>query len=320
MAAAGGEEEAGRTYEYIHGEGANEYLSIPVKGIILGSNDTNDAFSFFAEAGYTYGYDIKAQLYAAASDDTIQGVILEIDSPGGTIYGSKAIADGVQHYRQQTKKPVYAHVEGSGASGAYWAAVSADKIFADQGSALGSIGVIMGPFEYYDKVLATDGGLLGGGVLTQNGVESSYITAGKSKDVGNPYRRLTAEELASLQKTINNEYDSFVTYVSERRAIDETIIRGSIGAMVYDPKTAKELKLSDETGSRQDAYDALAKAGNSGSDYTIKREQIVPGFIDSLIGAVTRQPRREVKVDTCALTRVSLAYHGDVSAWCSKSQ
>lgn len=315
------DEDFGQSYEYIYGDGANQFLSIPVSGTILGSNNATDSFSSFFDSGYAYGYDIKQQLYDAAADDTIEGVILEIDSPGGTIYGAKAIADGVKHYREQTKKPVYAHVEGLGASGAYWAAVSTDKLFADYGSSVGSIGVIMGPFEYYDTVIATDGGLLGGGVITQNGVESTYITAGRSKDVGNPYRRLTAAELASLQKTVNNEYDSFVQYVSAQRKIPDATIRNDIGALVYDPKSAKELKLVDEVGSRQDAYNALAKATGFEDDFTVVRSYSEPGFVDALMGAVTgrnKQPKAEV--DRCKLTQVSLAYHGDVSGWCTQAQ
>jgi len=170
------------------------------------------------------------------------------------------IADGVEYYRSQTHKPIYAHISGTGASGAYWAAASTDKILVDYGSDVGSIGVIMGPFQYYNTVLSEDSGLLGSGVVTQNGIESVTITAGKSKDVGNPYRKLTSDEIAALQKQVNNEYDDFVSYVSKRRGIDEATIRNQIGAMAYDQRTALAYHLSDATMNRQDAYDTLAKA------------------------------------------------------------
>ena len=316
-----GESESSMSYEYIYGKGRNEFLSIPITGVIVGSNNGDSLSGLFSDSSQTYGYDIKQQLYDAVDDPAIQGVILEIDSPGGTIYGAHAIADGVKYYREQTKKPVFAHVEGSGASGAYWAAVSTDKIYADYGSDTGSIGVIMGPFEYYDKVTEINGGLLGGGVVTQNGIESVTLTAGKSKDIGNPYRKLTDAEIASLQQTVNNEYDGFVQYVSQRRNIPDATIRDQIGAMVYDSKTAKELKLVDEVGSRQDAYDALAKAAKvEKGDYTIIRQYTDPGFVGSLLGAIKRggQPKAQETVDLCKLTRSSLAYHGDVTSWCSK--
>lgn len=317
-----GQSDTTKDYSYIYGKGTNEFLSVKISGVIVGSNDSKDSFSgLLGDHSQTYGYDVKDQLYAAADDDLIQGVILEIDSPGGTIYGAHAIADGVKYYRDKTHKPVYAHIEGTGASGAYWAAASADKIFADYGSATGSIGVIMGPFEYYDKVLGTDGGLLGGGVVTQNGIQSIYLTAGTGKDIGNPYRKLTDAEIAALQKTVNNEYDGFVSFVSSRRNIPEPTIRGQIGAMIYDPKSAQELTLIDTIGSRQDAYDALANVAKHKDDYTIIRKQSSPGFVGSLIGAMAGKPEAKASsVNLCQLTQSSLAYHGDISSWCSKDK
>lgn len=310
-------------YETVYGKGYDQFLSIRLSGTVLGSRTTDDGLSnLFDDGGSTYGYDIKDELYEAAEDDTIRGVILEIDSPGGVIYGATAVADGVKYYREQTGRPVYAHIQGTGASAAYWSAVSTDRVFADYGSAVGSVGVIMGPFEYYDKVVATDGGLLGGGVITQNGIESVYLTAGKSKDVGNPYRKLTADETAMLQKTVNNEYDGFVKYVSQRRGISEDVIRNQIGAMIYDPKSAVELKLVDNIGSRQQAYAALARAAGT-DDYSIVRRYSEPGLVASLLGAFNRQPAPQAataKVDLCALTKSPLAYYGDITAWCAKPQ
>ncbi len=304
----------------VYGDGINQILSIKISGVILGSSGAEGSlFNFLADSGQTYGYDIKEQLYAAADDELLKGVILEIDSPGGTIYGANAIADGVKYYREKTKKPVYAHVEGLGASAAYWAAASTDKIYVDYGSTTGSIGVIMGPVEFYDKVIATDGGLLGGGVITQNGIESTYFSAGKFKDLGNPYRRLTQEEVTILQQSVDSEYDEFVKFVSQRRNIPEATIRETIGAMAYEPKKAKSFKLADEIGSRQAAYEAIASSAKIGTDYTIVREQSEPGLADSLLGAVTRWQQPKAKpVDLCALTKSTLAYHGDVTAWCAK--
>jgi len=324
--AAGTDAETLGFYTPVYGDGANQFLSVPVTGIMMGSNASEDSLSsLFSDSSTTYGYEVKEKLYKAADDPAIAGVILEIDSPGGTIYGANAISEGVAYYREQTRKPVYAHIEGLGASAAYWAAASTDKIFADYGSSVGSIGVIMGPIQFYDKVVATDGGLLGGGVVTQNGVESVNITAGKYKDLGDPYRRMTPAEVSLLQQSVNAEYDDFVSFVSKRRGIPDATIRNDLGAMIYDSKAAKRLKLTDEVGSRQAAYDALAKAANKGSDYTIVREQFDPGFVGSILGAVNRwrQPPKaqaspqDKQAAMCALTKTALAYHGDITAWCA---
>lgn len=309
-------------YSKLYGDGYNQLLSIPINGTILGSNtSSSDLGGLFSDTSNTYGYDVKDKLEAAAKDDLVKGVILEIDSPGGTIYGAHAITDAVKAYRDKTHKPIYAHISGTGASAAYWSAASTDKIFADYGSDVGSIGVIMGPFQYYDKVVAVDGGLLSGGIITQNGIEESYITAGRSKDIGNPYRKLTVDETKALQQSVNNEYDEFVNYVSTQRKIPADTIRTQLGALTYDTKTAKELKLTDETGSRQDAYKALAVAARVADDYSIVYEESSSdSTLDWLLGAIGRKPQPQAKsVDLCPLTKQALAYHGDTSSWCAKS-
>jgi protease-4 len=307
--------------EHIAGNGlsANQLLVIPVHGEIIGDAD-GDAAAGWSNS-VTSGYDIKQKLYEAANHAEIKGVLLQINSPGGTIYGARAIADGVAHYRAQTKQPVYAHIEGVGASGAYWAAASTDRIIADYGSDIGSIGVIMGPFKYYDTVLSETGGLLDGGVITQNGIQSFSITAGTSKDVGNPYRRLTADEQHQLQLSVNNEYDQFVQYVSDHRKIPTDTLRNQIGAMIYDNKTAQNLKLIDQTASREDTYTALAKAAQLGDkDFQVMREVQPIGLVQSLLGAVGVKPQTSAKssFDTCSLTRSKLAYYGSVTDLCAK--
>lgn len=309
------EPEPDTTFSYIYGDGYNELLSIPITGVIVGSEEEAASIGFF-DAEPSVGYTIKQQLYAATYDDNINGVILEINSPGGTIYGSRAIADGVAYYREQTGNPVYAFISGVGASGAYWAASSADKIIADYGSDIGSIGVIMGPFQYYDQLIAQDDGILSGGVVTQKGIESVVFTAGKSKDVGSPYRRLTAEEVASLQQSVNNEYDNFVAYVSKQRKIPEATLRSTIGAMAYDNKTALNHKLIDQTANKEDAYEQLAKAAGIEDDFTVLREERIPGFLQSLLEAATRQEGKRSQAAVCAFNSSILAYHGSVTALC----
>jgi len=292
----------------------NKILSIKVSGVIVGDSDEGFAEGF----GVVPGYAIKQQLYKAADDDAIQGVVLEINSPGGTIYGAHAIADGVAHYREKAKRPVYAHVQGVGASGAYWAAISADKVITDYGSDVGSIGVIMGPFKYYDKVLSEDGK-----VLTQNGIESYNITAGKSKDAGDPYRKLTPDEIATLQRSVNNEYDEFVKYVHERRKIPEDVIRDKLGALTYDAKTAKEEKMIDDTMGREETYKALAEASRIGDDYEVVRPIVLDetaryqggGWLGTVLHRGPK-PASMAQASRCDLDRVTLAFNGDLSTLC----
>lgn len=306
------------SYSHVYGSGQQQLLSVKIDGIIVGA-ETEGQLGLFS-AGYVSGYDIKKKLIQAAEDDEIAGVLLEVNSPGGTIYGSRAIADGVAFYKEKTNKPVFVHIQGTGASGAYWAAVAADQIVADYGSDIGSIGVVIGPFQYYNKVLAEDGGLLSGGVVTQNGIETTVITAGNSKDVGNPYRKLTDAEIASLQQSVNNEYDAFVGYVAAKRSITEDVLRNQVGAMIYDNKTAAQYRLIDKTASREDTYHQLAEEAGIEDDFQVVREETTPGLLRAMLGVVTRQQQKQVEFDACTLTRTKLAYHGSVATLCSVKQ
>jgi protease-4 len=300
-------------YQTIAGDDVsnNKILSIPVTGVILGdTSESSSAFPFLNE-GVTFGYEVKEELAKAAKDSDIKGVILEINSPGGTIYGSRAIADGVGEYKKATGNPVYVFVSGMAASGGYMAAVTSDQIYADYGSTIGSIGVIFGPIKYYDTVIS-EGGLLEGEVLTQNGIESFYISAGKSKDLGNPYREITTEERASLQTMVNSEYSAFVNFVSSNRKIDQTELRNDIGALIYSNDAAKNLNLIDDTRNKQQTYTLLAD-NKKLSDYQVVQKVPTYGFFETLLMG-TGLSKNNMK--SCVVTESILVYHGDLSTLC----
>lgn len=315
------------TTEYHYGEfdSKNKILSLPITGIILGDKSELGEFSSFLESpALTFGYTIKRQLEEAAENSSIKGVILEINSPGGTIYGSQAIADGVKLYKEKTGNPVTTYVSGMAASGGYWAAAATDHIIADYGTGIGSIGVISGPFKYYDGVIAEEAGLLSGGVVTENGIQSFYITAGESKDLGNPFRKMTDTELGSLQTMVNNEYGVFVTHVAENRDFSPEYVRGELKALLYDSIAAKSNKLIDDIGSREASYAYTAQKAELKKDqYQIVRPKPSVGLIDQLFGAATSLRNPQVQQGLSAgmlpchqLSSVVLAYHGSLSDIC----
>ncbi len=316
-----------RPYSTIYGDSEADYklLSIPVKGPIEGSQSGNGYSSIFADPNIAYGYDLKNELIQAANSGEYSGVILEIDSPGGTIYGAKAISDGVEYFREKTNRPVYASIQGLAASGGFWAAVSADRIIADSGTGIGSIGVIYGPFTYFDKPVAIDGGLLGGGVITQNGIEQTYITAGEGKDAGNPFRRLTAKEQDIIQTSVNDAYDDFVGYVSKQRGVSASAIKQAVGAHLYGEKQALTHQLIDKIASREDAYHDLAQAAKvSGSFHIVSSHEVTDDFL-SLLGAVLPDARQPVAIDRSKAlaclgeVAIPLAYHGQPSRACKNN-
>ncbi len=256
----------GGAYTTVRGDeySLNRILAIPVKGQIDGEPaDANNP-----DSGIAYGYAVADELAKAADDNSVKAVVLVIDSPGGTIYGARAIADGVEAYRKKTKHPVVTQVAGAADSGAYWAAVSTDEIVADYGTDVGSIGVISGPFRNYSDVTSVtdpvDGQVVAGSISSLN------ITAGAGKDEGDPFRKLTPEEQANIQLGVNNDYAAFVNYVAARRHISAETIRGKIGAYSYDPTTALTLKLIDKIGGRDVAFaEAASRAKLKADDYQV---------------------------------------------------
>lgn len=319
-----GADSAGRSYTTTYGSdsAAHKILSIPIRGPIEGSISDYGYTAIFADPTIAYGYDLKQELIDAADSGEYDGVILEINSPGGTIYGAKAISDGVEYFKKQTGKPVYASVQGMAASGAYWAAVSADKVYADTGTGAGSIGVIFGPFTYYDKVTSIDG------VSTENGIEEYYLTAGEGKDAGNPFRRLTDKERQIFQQGVNDSYDDFVAHVSKSRNIPKETIVNQIGAHYYAEKQALGLKLIDTIGTPQQAYDDLAKKAGVASDYHIVSSHTDSAGLASLFGVhlpwlqKKAQPVRDsARVQACTgEINVPLAYFGNPAQACKVSK
>lgn len=306
-------------YKILHGKKGEKLLSLPISGMILGEKEEEiNPLGVLSGGGVTYGYDLKKQLMDASEDEGIKGVILEINSPGGTIYGARAITDGVSYYKEKTNRPVIAIIKGLGASGAYWSAVSADAIYADYGSTIGSIGVLFGPFQYYNKVVSEDGGALVGGIVTQNGIETTYITAGKSKDIGNPYRQLTQDELATMQRSVNNEYNDFVSFVSKRRNISGSEIRDKIGAMIYENQSARDLHLIDGTKNKQDAYAELAKRANISGDFQVVGVKKEPTFAQMFLESFLQKRSTPIVSSLCLshLSSAILVYFGDISSLC----
>ncbi len=300
---------------------------VPVSGVIL-TEDQGGGGGLFAVTNQTYGYTIKEVLADLAEDEDVDGIILDVNSPGGTVTGSKAIADGVAAYQEATGKPVVAFVSGLSASGGVYSMAGADEIYADHGTIIGSIGVIFGPFNYYDGVTAIDGGILGGGVTTENGISVEYITAGRSKDFGNPFRQITDEERSVLQEGVDDAYAEFVTHVSQGRDIPEADVEKDLGALIYGEQQAVENGLIDGIANRDATYELAAEAAGLGDGQTWRIERVesgTPSFFGSLASAgVDRLDPSEPTTATpaasthpiCLGSGGLLAYHGDPNLLC----
>lgn len=314
---------------------------VPVTGVILGASEGNG--SPFSVG--TYGYDI-AQVIDDIDADKTEGLVLELNTPGGTIHGSKAIADAADRYRERTGKKVTAFVQGLSASGGMYAMATADEIIADHGSLIGSIGVVMGPLPRYEGVTSTDNGILPGGVTAER-ITEEYFTAGKGKDFGNPYRAMSDEERSHYQKQIDVSYDAFVKHVATGRNIPEAKIRDEFGAYIFSDTEAVKVGLADQILGRNKAYDRiLDKAGLNKDSGKLVKAKTNDDWIAQLFGITipdgllpaaralgigepastnispwtpgVKQPHpgAVANVEMCQSRTQVMAYHGNLQAVC----
>ena len=316
-------EEDALTFTYVEGDeqSDNYLLEIHIRGPIL--NSPSGAGFFGLDAGVTYAYQLQDLLEKAAEEERIQGLFLRLATPGGTVVGSNVIYEALVAYKEATENPVYAYIEGLSASGGVWAMVAADEIYAAPGSIVGSIGVIGPTLVFFDQPFAVDGGILGGGVTTRNGIQQFVVSAGKGKDLGNPFRQPSEEELRVLQTSINNEYNNFVQHIAETREISEQTLRQEMGAYIFDTAQAEQFNLIDGTLGRPEAITALVDSLELEDDYQLVRiGGTAPSLFDLLFGQLKtelsyEQQQAILEEDLCNLAHYSiLAYHGDVLSLC----
>lgn len=177
--------------------------------------------------------EVLEDLYKYAADDSVDGIVLRIDSPGGAVGPSQEIYSAVERLKE--KKPIVASMGALAASGGLYAALSASKVFAQPGTLTGSIGVIM-QIPNLSKV------------ANQLGVEMVTIKSGALKDVGNMFREMTPEEREFLQQTVMTVRKDFVEAVVKSRNLDRDAVEKFADGRVIVGSNAKQLGLVDEFG------------------------------------------------------------------------
>lgn len=296
--------------------------AIPISGVIQTDNSDGLALS----AG-VFGYQVASSIDALEASDA-DGLVLLMNTPGGSVTGSRAIADAVERYQQRTGKPAVAYVQGLSASGGMYSMAGADEIIADHGSLVGSIGVISGPFTRYKDVKAVGSTLFDPGVETTGGITQSYFTQGRGKDFGDPFRDITDEERAKWNSFMEAEYDNFVSWVAKARGIDAKTIRDDLGAYIYGTADAKANKLIDDVMGRDEAFRHFAEKAGLDPNNTKIVQAAAPTMLEQLLGAEAQpawvapaasapagQPVRATST-LCTSGPNVLVFHGDPAALC----
>ena len=199
----------------------------------------------WSKYGGTSTIDARRQLRAAAVDKKVKGVLLAIDSPGGTAAGTAELADEVQAAGRA--KPLHAFIEDTGASAAYWAASQAGRITANRGAMVGSIGTMA---VLYDVSKAAE----------KQGVEPVVFTTGPYKAMGVEGAAITAEQREYWQGVVDKLNEGFLDAVSRGRGFGKEGLDAVSDGRVWVGKDAQALGLIDGVGSFDDAMNGLLAA------------------------------------------------------------
>lgn len=200
--------------------------------------------------GYTTG-TYNHNLYMDYVDqmmyaDNNKGILLYIDSPGGTVYESDELYLKLMEYKALTGRPIWAYFGSQACSGGYYIGMAADKIYANRNCWTGSIGVIvslMNCKDLYEKL----------------GIEEIDITSGENKAMGSAGLDLTEEQYDILQSLVDEAYEQFVEIICIGRDMDEATVKKLADGRIYSAKQALEQGLLDEIGSLEDAKIAFAE-------------------------------------------------------------
>jgi protease-4 len=189
----------------------------------------------------------KEELTKASKDEKVKAVVLRINSPGGTVNASDILYHELKTFKANKKIPVIASMMDVAASGGYYLAMATDAILVHPSTVTGSIGVIM---------LTVNAK----GLLEKVGVEANAITSGPRKDMGSPFRTMTAEEKLIFQGVIDSFYDRFLAVVQEGRPrLSADQIKKLADGRIYSGEQAKAAGLVDEVGYLDEAIDLAKK-------------------------------------------------------------
>lgn len=223
---------------------------------------------------------VMKQIDDFRKDESVRAVVLRINSPGGGVAPSQEICEEIEKLAK--KKPVVASMGSVAASGGYYIAVPATRIFANPGTITGSIGVIM-EFANIEQLLG------------KIGLHSEVVKSGPHKDIGSPTRPMTESDRKILQGMIDDVYDQFIHQVSVSRKIPLEDVKALADGRIFSGRQALASGLVDELGNFRDAVVSAGElAGIQGEPKLVYPPRKNPNILDYLVEESVSRFTREV--------------------------
>jgi protease IV len=232
----------------LSGDGEDKIVLIPLTGVI-----STEPESGLTGSGPSQVQEFVSHLDKASADPDVKAVVVQIDSPGGSVTASDILYHELTRYKKRTQAKVVAAMMDVAASGGYYLAAGADRIVAHPTTVTGSIGVI------FMNANAT-------GLMEKIGVSAVVIKSGLHKDMGSPFKPRSAQDDALFQAMIDEFYGRFVKVVATGRGLDEERVREIADGRVYTGCQALANGLVDRLGYLDDAVAEARGAAGLGDD------------------------------------------------------
>ena len=181
------------------------------------------------------------------ADDENKGMILYVDTPGGSVFASDELYFKIKEYQEKTERPVYASMQSMAASGGYYISAPCDKIIANRNCWTGSIGVTLGTMYDISEL------------LDNLGIKTNTITSGANKAMGSNVEPMTSEQRAIFQSMVDEAYEQFVGIVAEGRDMKISKVKKLADGRIYTAKQALDNGLIDQIGTFEEAAADMKK-------------------------------------------------------------
>lgn len=258
----------------------SDYIAIVrVEGVI---QQQTEASIFETEAGYQHTDTIN-YIDKLKSDKNNKGILLYVDSPGGTVYESDELYAKLNEYKEETKRPIWDYMAHYAASGGYLVSMAADKIYANTNTVTGSIGVIMSGYDM-------------SGLYEKLGIRYISITSGQNKDSS----KMTDEQIAIYQSQVDEAYQDFTSKVADGREMTQEQVKTLADGRTYTAKQAKSNGLIDEIALYEDMKNEMSKELGTHNFYEPEKKSSLLSSIYSKAKDITPKSEAQILMEAAA--------------------
>ena len=243
--------------------------------VVYAVGEIDGSGSMFSSEEGINSKKLSETIHELADDDNVKGMVLRVNSPGGSAFGSEQIWKAVEDFKKEGK-PVAVSMGDYAASGGYYISSGADRIFAERTTITGSIGIFGLMLSYQDLV------------ENKMGVHMESVKTNENADMGATGKKLTPAQLAAMQNMVNEGYELFTKRCAAGRHVTQDSIKQIAEGRVWDAVTAKQIGLVDEFGGIAEAVKWVANKAKLGDDYSTQNYPEIKDKFEAMLEKYTK--------------------------------